>query len=117
MVKFSQPMNQAAAETPTHYRINGTATNPASATLGGDDSTVTLVFGVPMKTTDTLDVSVGGAILDSWGRGIAETLAQAIAANGADATAPTISSTAWVANYAGTGYQLTVVFDEAMDET
>ncbi|MCP4247093.1 MAG: hypothetical protein GY778_08590, partial [bacterium] len=40
LVKFSQPMNQAAAETSTNYRINGTATNPASATLGGDDSTV-----------------------------------------------------------------------------
>ncbi len=115
LVEFSQGMNQASAETLTSYRINGTATNPTSASLVGN--TVTLVFAVAMKTTDTVDVSVGASILDTFGRTFSETLNQAIVANAGDTTAPTISSTAWAANFAGAGYQLTVVFNEAMDET
>ena len=36
LVAFNNPMNQASAETAANYRLNGTATNPTSATLGGD---------------------------------------------------------------------------------
>lgn len=116
-VVFSEPMDATTAQTVGNYRINGTATNPTTATLGGDNMTVTLVFNVPMETADTIDISVGGSIRDAYVRTFAETLNQAVAASAGDSTAPTIATTAWAADYAGGGYQATVGFNEAMDET
>ncbi len=117
LVEFNQAMDQASAETVGNYQINETSTNPTSATLNTATNTVTLVFSVPMKTTDTIDVSLSSSIQDSYGRAFSETLAQTIADNGSDSTAPTISPVTWAADYAGDGYQLTVVFSEAMDKT
>ncbi len=117
LVEFSQGMNQASAEMPGNYRINGTMTNPTTASLSGDRRTATLVFGVSMTTTDTIDVSVGGSILDFLGRALPEALNQAITANADDTTNPTISSVTWADGYTTNGYQAVVAFSESVDES
>jgi hypothetical protein len=96
IVVFSGAVDETTAETVAYWRINGTSTNPASATLGSDGKT-------------------GSAIKDSGGIAISEKLAQTISAASGDTTAPNVSSVTWAANYSSGGYQIAVVYNEAMD--
>lgn len=115
LVTFSQALSTTSATVASNYRITGTTTNPSSATLSGDGKTVTLVFNVALATTDKVDVSVGSALKDSNGIAVAEKIGQTIAAATGDTTLPTVGSATWAANFASGGYQIIVVYSEAMD--
>jgi hypothetical protein len=116
-VVFNESMDEATAESTANYRINGTSTNPTSATLGNDGKTVTLIFNVAMDRADGIDVSVGDTIKDINGNALTVQSDWSVAANGNDATGPTVSTRQWAANFAGPGYQVEIIFNEAMDET
>ena len=111
-VVFNEAMDETTAETVGNYRINGTATNPATAALGNDGKTVTLTFNsLPLDKANSLDVSLAAAVTDINAQAKTEVLAQAIAAN-AEANAPTVSSYTRI-----TATRVDIVFNEAVDET
>lgn len=115
LVTFNQAVDATTAQKVDNWRITGGTTKPASATRSADGKTVTLVFAAALAITDKLDISVGDSIKDANGNAIAEQTGHTIAAASGDAAAPTISSVTWAANYASGGYQVIVVFSEAMD--
>ena len=105
-------MDQTTAETLANYLINGTAVNPASASLGADGKTVTLTFTtLALDTANTLDVSLAAAITDINTQAKTQVLAQSIAADGETTKPSVVSATETGVN------QVTVVFNEVMDET
>lgn len=118
-LRFTEAMDRSSAETLAAYRVNGTTTNPISATLSNDGRTVRLVFQLPLAQTDTLDVSVGDAIKDINGKALPLLAAQTIAGTPADVTPPTAPTLIWLdgTRVSGepTGYALRAVFNEAMD--
>ena len=113
-VAFNEAMSKTDAETVTAYTIGGVAA--ASAALGTDGRTVTLVFQTAMSIASTIDVGVGGAIKDINGKALVLQSAEAITAATSDTTAPTISTITWAASFAGPGYQILVTFNESMDK-
>ena len=111
-VVFNEAMDQTTAETLANYRINGTAVNPTTASLGTDGKTATLTFTtLALDTANTLDVSLAAAVTDINARAKTQVLAQAITANGETTKPSVVSATETGAN------QVTVVFNEVMDET
>lgn len=114
-VVFGESMDQTSVETEANWRINGTTTAPSSATLGTDGKTVTLTFAIALASTRTLDISVGNAINDINGNALTLLSGQSILANGADTTAPTVSTRVW--GNGQTTYQAIVTFNESMDAT
>ena len=115
-LEFNEAMDKASAQTLTAYKITGGA-NPATALLEDDGRTVMLTFATPLDTADTLDVSVSNALKDINGQALTALTAQTINASAADVTKPTSPTLTWLAGSASTGYQLTALFNEAMDET
>lgn len=91
---------------PANYRfpnVIGANVIPTQAELADTDiladgvfagRTVTLTFGniaqAPLATADTLDISVGGSILDLNGNAFAALVGQVVAPNPADVTAPEV---------------------------
>ena len=115
---FNEVLSEDTAESTSAYRITGTSTNPISATLGNDGRTVTLVFdSVALSTANRVDISVSSTITDINGNAMAQALNQTISANAADTTAPTIAMIRHASNFNAAGYQVSVEFNEAMDET
>jgi hypothetical protein len=111
-VVFDEAMDETTAETLANYRINGTGVNPTSASLGVDGQTVTLTFTtLALITADTLDVSLAASITDINAQAKTQDLAQVISANAETNKPSVVSATETGVN------QVTVVFDEAMDET
>jgi hypothetical protein len=111
-VVFNEAMDETTAETLANYRINGTAVNPTTASLGNDGKTATLTFTtLALDTANTLDVSLAATITDINARAKTQVLAQAIAANSETTKPSVVSATETGVN------QVTVVFNEAMDET
>lgn len=80
--------------------------------LGNDGKTVTLAFtSLALDMANSLDVSLSNAITDINATAKTQVLAQAIAANGETTKPSVVSATETGLN------QVTVVFNEAMDET
>jgi hypothetical protein len=108
---FNNALDGVSAQNVNHYRITASAAIPTSATLSPDSLSVTLIFNHAVAIADTLDLSVGGAILDAYGQAVAQQLALPIAANGSDVADPTATIDFAAAQ------QVTVHFTEALDQT
>lgn len=115
LVEFSKPVDKASAERVSNYRVGGTDIYPASAVLGADGRTVTLVFSGPKFTSKSkFDIAAGDGVLDSNGTRVPAVRGLTPLSNAADTQAPTASAIRWAVNYAGS-YGVEVVFSEAMD--
>jgi len=116
-VEFNEAMDKTSAETLTAYKVNGAAINPSEAELEEDGRTVTITFDTPLSASNTLDVSVGDAIKDINGNELELELDQTILGTPSDVTDPAAPTLMWVKGSVAGAYQLTAVFNEAMDES
>ncbi|MGB9626708.1 MAG: PKD domain-containing protein, partial [Phycisphaerae bacterium] len=113
---FAQALTRSSAQTTSNYRVTGTSTTPTSAALGADNRTVTLTFDVALASTSQFDLSVNNGIQDAGGNPIPAILGRTPDRNTADTTPPAVSSAAWGA-LISSGYQVNIVFSEALDRT
>ncbi|MHC4799437.1 MAG: Ig-like domain-containing protein, partial [Planctomycetota bacterium] len=90
---------------------------PSTVTLNNDGRTAVLVFETPLAIGDKLDVGIGGVTKDINGNAVPATNDLAIQPSMADIIHPEVTLAMWVPNYAAGGYQLTVKFNESMDQT
>ena len=112
---FSEVLSETDVENLTAYSIN--ASNPSSATLEGDGQTVTLIYSIPLDASDKIDISLNSRIKDINGQALSPQSNQSIASSVEDASAPSVASAVYTADYNGGGYEITVTFSEAMDES
>ncbi len=113
---FAQALTRSSAQTTSNYRVTGTSTTPTAATLGTDNRTVTLAFDAALASTSQFDLSVNNGIRDAGGNPIPAILGRTPDRNTADTTPPAVTSAAWGA-LISSGYQVNVVFSEALDRT